>query len=92
MHLVCTLLIFLVFAIILVFLVFSLSCPRGFQGSAKIDDRQITRLICVRLRHLLYDFFRGVFGPLLYKKQQEGGPRYPQSHIENGLGGRRLDE
>ena len=30
---------------------------------AYIDDRQITHLICVRLKHLLYDFFRGCFGP-----------------------------
>ena len=26
------------------------------------DDRQITHLIRVRLRHVLYDFFRGCFG------------------------------
>ena len=26
-----------------------------------LDERQITHLICVRLRHLLYDFFSGVF-------------------------------
>ena len=30
-----------------------------------IDDRQITHLICVRLKHLLYDFFRGCFGPFI---------------------------
>ena len=32
-----------------------------------LDDCQITHLICVRLRHLLYDFLGGVLG-LLYKK------------------------
>ena len=29
----------------------------------RLDDRQMTHLICVRLRHLLYDFFRECFGP-----------------------------
>ena len=57
-----------------------------------LDDRQITHLICVRLKHLLYDFSRGCYGPL-YKKQQEGGPKHPQkSHIANVLDGHRLDE
>ena len=36
---------------------------RGFCALPKIDDRQITHLICVRLKHLLYDLFRGCFGP-----------------------------
>ena len=27
-----------------------------------LDDRQITHLICVRLNHLLYDFWGGVLG------------------------------
>ena len=44
---------------------------------SKIDDRQITHLICVRLKHLLYDFFRGCFGPSIKEKQQEGGPKHP---------------
>ena len=35
--------------------------------SVQLDDRQITHPICVRLKHLLYDFFRGVLG-LLHKK------------------------
>ena len=30
-----------------------------------IDDRRITHLICVRLRHLLYDFLGGALGPFL---------------------------
>ena len=29
-----------------------------------VDDRQITHLICVRLKHLLYDFGGGVLGLL----------------------------
>ena len=29
-----------------------------------LDDRQITHLICVRLKHLLYDFLGGVSGLL----------------------------
>ena len=28
-----------------------------------IDERQITHLICARLKYDLYDFFRGCFGP-----------------------------
>ena len=31
----------------------------------KLVDRQITHLICVRLRHLLYDFFMACFGPVI---------------------------
>ena len=58
-----------------------------------LDDRQITRLICVHLKYLLYDF-SGVFWALyIRKKQQEGGPKHPpKSHIANVLGGHRLDE
>ena len=37
-----------------------------------LDNRQITHLICVRLKHLLYDFFWGVLGlfpvVFLYKR------------------------
>ena len=31
---------------------------------ARIDDRQITHLICVHLKHVLYDFLGGVLGLL----------------------------
>ena len=36
--------------------------------AACLDDRQITHLICARLKHDLYDFFRGVLGllPVLF--------------------------
>ena len=34
----------------------------GYLGT--LDDRQTTHLICVRLKHLLYDFFGGVLGLL----------------------------
>ena len=33
------------------------------QRLSKLDDRQITHLICARLKYDLYDFFRGCFGP-----------------------------
>ena len=60
--------------------------------ACRLDDRQITHLICVRLKHLLYDFLGGVLG-LFNKKQQEEGPKPPlKSHIANVLGGHRLDE
>ena len=63
-----------------------------FPEERFIDDRQITHLICVRLRHLLYDlFWGGVWA--FYLKKQEGGPKHPpKSHIANVLGGHRLDE
>ena len=51
-------------------------CLRRGGVRSKLDDRQITHLICVCLKHLLYDFLGGVLG-LLYKKQQEGGPKAP---------------
>ena len=58
-----------------------------------LDNRQITHLICVRLRNLLYDFLRGVHWAIYIRKQQEGGPKHPpKSHIANFLGGHRLDE
>ena len=61
--------------------------------SGKIDDRQITHLISVRLRHLLYDFLGGVVGLLYKEKQQQGGPKYPpQKSYSKYLGGHRLDE
>ena len=48
-----------------VFFRFTPICDPGFLEYPDLsDDRQITHLICVRLRHLLYDFFRGCFGPL----------------------------
>ena len=40
-------------------------CFGSFLLGGKLDDRQITHLICVRLRHVLYDFFRGCFGPFM---------------------------
>ena len=36
-----------------------------FPSLILLDDRQITHLIAVRLKHLLYDIFRGCFGPSL---------------------------
>ena len=59
-----------------------------------LDDRQITHLICVRLKLLPYDFFRGVLG-LFYKKKNNrmDDQSTPQrSHIAKVLGGHRLDE
>ena len=39
-----------------------------------LDDRQITNLICARLKYDLYDFFRG---PFIQEKEQEAGPKEP---------------
>ena len=50
--------------------------PRGRVAFKRIDDRQITHLICDCLKHLLYDLFRGVLG-LLYKKTTGRRPKTP---------------
>ena len=58
-----------------------------------LDDRQITHLICVRLKHLLSDFWGGVLGLLpvvsLYRRPKTA-PR--KVTIANVLGEHRLDE
>ena len=60
---------------------------------ALLDDCKITHLVCVRLKHLLYDFCKGGRLDLCIRKQQGGGPKdTPKSHIANVLGGHRLDE
>ena len=43
----------------------------------RLDDRQTTHLISVRLKHLLYDFLGGGFWAVDIGKQQEGGPKHP---------------
>ena len=57
-----------------------------------LDDRQITHLICVRLKHFLYDFLGGVWGllPVVFLYKRHKTP--PKSHIDNVLGGHRIDE
>ena len=42
---------------------------------AKLDDRQITHLISVRLKSFLYDFFGGVWG--LGSFSYIKGPKHP---------------
>ena len=54
---------------------------------AKIDDRQITHLICVRLRHLLYDFFGGVYWALYIRKPTGRRPQiHPKKSYRKGCG------
>ena len=51
---------------------------------ASVDERQITHLICVRLKHLLYDFFRGYFGPPSCCFSYIKNPKHPlKSHMAN---------
>ena len=72
-----------------------LNASHGFtvRRPWQLEDRQITHLICVRLKHLQYDFLGGCFGPpsccfLLYKS-----PKHPlRNHLESVLSGHRLDE
>ena len=60
---------------------------------ALIDDRQITHLICVRLKRLLCDVFGRCLGPPSCCFSFIQGPKHPlKSHIANVLGGHRLDE
>ena len=42
-----------------------------------VDERQITHLICARLKYDQYDLFRGVVGPFMQEKEQEAGPKTP---------------
>ena len=67
---------------------------KGSQALPSLDDRQITHLICVCLRHLLYDFLRGCFGPpsfcCCFSYQRPKTP--PKNHTANALGGDRSDE
>ena len=42
-----------------------------------IDERQITHLMCARLKYDLYDFFRGCLGSFIQEKEEEAGPKHP---------------
>ena len=65
----------------------------GHLAAPNLDERQITHLICARLKFDLYDFLGGVLGPFIQEKEQEAGPTHPKkSHIDHILGGHRLDE
>ena len=58
-----------------------------------LDERQITHLICARIKYDLYDFFRGCFGAFYTRKRTGSRPKTPlKSHIGHILGGHRLDE
>ena len=74
------------------FIVFSWSfCPQWYSGSQQcpfrvplcnwreglLDERQITRLICARLKYDLYDFFRGCFGAFYTRKRTGSRPKTP---------------
>ena len=52
-----------------------------------LDDRQITHLSCVRLRHLLYDFLGGVLG-LLPVISYIKGPKHPLKRSSSKCPGR----
>ena len=66
---------------------------KGKMTSKMIDDRQITHLMRVRLKHLLYEFW-GVFWAsfLLFFVCKKGAKPPLKSHIANVLGEHRLDE
>ena len=43
----------------------------------KVDEGQITHLICARLKYDLYDFLGGVFGPFSTRKRTGSRPKTP---------------
>ena len=47
----------------------------------QIDDRQITHLICARLKYDLYDFFRGVSGAFIQEKERKQAQNTPKKVI-----------
>ena len=65
---------------------------RKVGKTERIDDRRITHLVCVRLKHLLYDFWGGVLGLLLVVFLHKRTKTPLKSHMANVLGGHRLDE
>ena len=56
-----------------------LRAPRNFPTVLRGPgaDRQITHLICARLKHDQNDFFGGCFWAFYTRKEQEAGPRHP---------------
>ena len=59
----------------------------------RFDERQITHLICARLKYDLYDFFRRCFGPASCSFSCRKGPTPPlKKSYRSYLGGHRLDE
>ena len=60
---------------------------------AKLDDHQITHLICVRLKHLLKDLFGRVLGLEKRKNNRKEAQNTAQKvNFANVLGGHGLDE
>ena len=51
------------------------------KGSTNLDERQITHLICARLKYDLYDFFRGVLGPFIQEKSRKQAQNSPKKVI-----------
>ena len=68
-------------------------CARAPPCAAKLDERQITHLICARLKYDLYGFFRGCVWAFYTRKRKQTGRKHPlKSHKDHILGGHRLDE
>ena len=47
------------------------------RSPKQLDERQITHLICARLKYDLYDFFRSVLGLLPVLFLVEKAPKHP---------------
>ena len=53
-------------------------CLSGFPFQWNdLDERQITHLVCARLKYGLCGFFWGCFGAFCTRKAQEAGPKQP---------------
>ena len=48
-----------------------------FVSKSDLDDRQITHLICARLKYDLYDFFRGCFWAFIQEKERKQAQNTP---------------
>ena len=51
------------------------------HGRTLLDERQITHLICARLKYDLYDFLRGCFGPFIQEKERKQAQNTPKKVI-----------
>ena len=53
------------------------TCGMPVSASKRVENRQITHLICLCLKHLLYDFWGGALGvlPVVFSYKRPKAPR-----------------
>ena len=52
-------------------------CWQNILQFLLLDERQITHLICARLKYDRYDFIRGCFWAFYTRERKEAGPKHP---------------